>query len=589
MFRFRLHRPFHRLDDWSSFQGQPIERLVFWISVLWVACLLFVWDVQIMLSLDANYLMPVIFDLDALSNAASWLVLGDRLTAGELLTAENQIGHFMSKFLLPLGSLAITSVLISVMGNATTLILFAIILPVASYIYFVRIYHLFLPLRWSIFLAALGILTIAEYPFRDFLIGLINGDVGSKLPILDHPSVLGHPFPSLSLFVFAVLLYYSVVASRTGGWKLALLSVFWGLQGYIHILNLAFGAPLWLMLLFVRALRRLRIDGGIKVWPEFLLNVSIVCILFTPILTGVLTTDLHMFHSANVPSDWFTVSAYMIMPLVLLGVAVLAYRVDPYELLVKFHLVWITMLVELCLIVLWQSFQIGLPTDIIAARLGIYFLHLFYFVPAIYYANRSFVKYYHGVEALSLSKYIRLAFSGFFQRCSILYLPALCGLLTIFILMGADNVRSYFDNHVKIDYERVSTESLPHKKGGSMTQLPPSQSAAAEIYRMRSTIHDVTWMNIFTDSSSLKQIVDHFASYAQVSGWTKEEYLHFMSYNPNLNRVLPSEVYKKGPVHGLGHWLITNSLFPRDYGKFAYESLVQSSFDSAGEEKEKTK
>ena len=246
------------------------------------------------------------------------------------------------------------------------------------------------------------------------------------------------------------------------------------------------------------------------------------------------------------------------------------------------------MVVEFWLIVLWQRFQIGLPTDVIYGRLGIYFLHLFYFVPAIYYANRSFARYYHGFEALALSKYIRLVFTGFFQRCSIIYLPVLCGVLTIFILMGADNVRSNFANQVKIDYEQVSSRAMPFTEGASITRLEPPQSAAAEVLRMRSAIYDGRWINRFTDGVSLKQIVGHFASYAQVSGWTKEQYLQFMSYNPNLNTVLPSEVYKKGPVHGLGHWLITNSVFPRDHGQFDYEALVLSSFEYAVEEKERT-
>ena len=295
-----------------------------------------------------------------------------------------------------------------------------------------------------------------------------------------------------------------------------------------------------------------------------------------------------MFHSENVPSDWFTVSVYMVLPLALLVVATIAYRVDPYELLVKFHLVWITMLVELWLIVLWQCFQIGLPTDVIYARLSIYFLHLFYFVPAIYYANRSFVKYYRGFEGSVLSRYIRFAFSGFFQKCSIIYLPAFCGLLTIFILMGADNVRSNFDNHVKNNYELVSDRVTSFTEGASITQLATSQSAAAEVFRMRSANYNGKWISIFTDGVSLKKIVGHFASYAQVSGWTKEQYLQFMSYNPNLNKILPLEVYKKGPVHGLGYWLITNSVFPSDYGQFDYETLVQSSFEYASQEKGKT-
>ena len=100
---------------------------------------------------------------------------------------------------------------------------------------------------------------------------------------------------------------------------------------------------------------------------------------------------------------------------------------------------------------------------------------------------------------------------------------------------------------------------------------------------------DGRWANVFTDSVSLKQAVGHFASYAHANGWTEMQYLHFMSYNPNLNKILPLEVYKKGPVHGIGHWLVTNSMFPRDDGGVAYDALVRSSFHHEGQQKEKGK
>ena len=80
---------------------------------------------------------------------------------------------------------------------------------------------------------------MTNYPFRNFLVGLIAGDVFPTLPV-DQPDIIGQPFPSLSLLIFLLLFYYSILSTRTGGSGQMLMSVLWGLQGYTSLILRAF-------------------------------------------------------------------------------------------------------------------------------------------------------------------------------------------------------------------------------------------------------------------------------------------------------------------------------------------------------------
>ena len=83
--------------------------------------------------------------------------------------------------------------------------------------------------------------------------------------------------------------------------------------------------------------------------------------------------------------DWFFIIAYCFFPLLVLQIAYKVFRVDPYELLLKFLPVWVAMSVELFLSLAWQLFGIGLPSELLLSRLGLFFLHILYII------NRTFI------------------------------------------------------------------------------------------------------------------------------------------------------------------------------------------------------
>ena len=240
-FLMRSSKIFDRLDS------KGVKQSIFVLSVVWVAILLGVWEFAIVLKIDSNYILPLFFDIDALNNVAVWQYFSNKIIAGDIFLTQNEISFTAQSAVLPRLSLILSALITGFFGQFVGLVAFSLLFPLLCYIYLVRIYKLFLPLRWSIMLAALGLFTMVNYPFRDFLFNIFSGDIASSLPKMTQPDIMGQPFPSLSLLVFLLLFYYSIMSTKIGASKQILMSALWGIQVYVHILNLAFGLPFWMI------------------------------------------------------------------------------------------------------------------------------------------------------------------------------------------------------------------------------------------------------------------------------------------------------------------------------------------------------
>ena len=542
------------------------------LSVGWIFLLFLIWDFRIIASLETSYFLPVILDFDALSNITSWQHLSWRIEQGDLFLSNDDL-TLIPHLLLPTVSLWVNALFNSVFGYTVAYLFFSVVFPTLSYVYLVKIYNAFLSLRWSIFISALGVLSLVNYPFRDFLIALLTNDLPSSLPTFDHPSVIGQPFPSFSLMVFLIIFYHSIGQARVAGSRHIFLSFLWGLQSQIHILNFSFGVPFWVIILTIHYWRRSRGQSYKEHLKPYLLNIGIIAALCAPLIWSALSIENQVFGNITSEFDWFTVSTYMLAPVMLTALCFLIFRVDPYELLIKFYLIWITMLVELGLILAWKFMNFGIPSDVIYNRLGVYFLHLFYFVPSIYYFHRSNVQYNSGFEANVISLRLRQIMSFAFDRSSIVYIPAFMFLLTAFMVLGANNVKDNFDKHIKRYYEMSAQSAQAASRDGNVNT---PYSAASHIFLMSQSGRDEGWINVFTNPMSTEEAVNIFAQYAHDNEWTEDMFLTFMLPASRYNAPLQRSIYQAINAPGLGFWLSTNKTVAND--EPAFKAMVLNSF-----------
>ena len=541
-------------------------NILFLISIGWILVLFLSWDLRLILASSLSFNGTTIGDYWAISSQASWLPLIAEISRGNFFPVDPFLGQGDSAIrFFPYVSLWISGLLVSIFGMGGALFIGSTIIPTLSYIFMVLIYRCFLNWRWSISLSALGILGFHSAPFRDFLIGIFLGEGWTTLGADFLPGIIGFPFPALSLMSFLIVFYFSIQRGYMSKRRSIILSIAWGLQSQIHIINLVFGIPFWFCFLGLSMWRSNKNKWLYDSTKYILLHMAIVALISLPMIFSIwlqfnygLGMDYLAGSVENTSSiDWFFIIAYCIFPLIVLRIAYGVFRVDPYELLFKFLPVWVAMLVELLLFFAWQLFGIGLPSDLLLNRLGLFFLHIFYFTPAIYCMHRSSVNYSVGSESLAISSKVRSFFIWLFREASLIYLPIIIISLTIFFLVSAERNYQKFKSigaknqqKTELIFNLITSEINP----GEVLIGPDNLTNLLLPIKGR---YGGLWTNRIISNVSSTESMERFATFAKVIGWTEEQFLTFMlpgaKYFNNSNVLY--DISGVRAVPGLGYWL----------------------------------
>jgi hypothetical protein len=541
-------------------------NVIFFISIIWILTLFLSWSLRPVLLTGLSFSGTFIGDYWAISSQASWLPLIAEVSRGNLFPVDPFLGQGDSAFrFFPYISLWLSGLLIFIFGMGGTLLIGSTIIPTCSYIFMVLIYRCFLNWRWSLSLSALGILGFNYAPFREFLFGILTGKDWVNLGADALPGAIGFPFPEISLLSFLMAFYFSIQRGYMSKRRSIILSIAWALQSQIHIVNLIFGIPFWVCFLALKIWRSKKNHWPYDSSKELFMHIVIISAICLPMVISIwsqfnngLGLDYLAGPVENVNSiDWFFLITYCIFPLVVLRIAYEVFRVDPYELLIKFLPVWIAMSVELSLFIAWQVFNIGIPSELLLSRLGLFFLHIFYFTPAIYCMHRSTVNYSVGSESLILSFRIRSFFIWFFRDASSVYLPIIVISLTVFFLTSAEK-----------SYQKFKDLGLQnHQKSELIFNLMTSEAKPGEVLIGPDNLTNLLlpvkgqfggiWTNRIISQISIEEVLERFSTYAKVIGWTEKEFLTFMlpgSRSFNHSGVI-HDISGNKPVPGLGYWL----------------------------------
>ena len=559
---------------------------LFIISIMWILVLFLSWDLRQFFASGESYSVNVLGDYWAISSQATWLPLITEISRGNLFPIDPFLGQADSDFrFFPYLSLWFSGLLVSVFGIGAAFIIGSSILPTLSYIFMVLIYRCFLNWRWSISLSALGILGFIYDPFREFLMGMLLGEGWLTLGTDSLPGAVGFPFPAISLLSFLIVFYLSIQRRYMSKRRSIILSIAWGLQSQIHIINLIFGVPFWVLFLGLKIWRSSNNNWSYKNTKQLFFHTAIVAIFCIPMIISIwlqFNSGLGLDYLMRPPKDtnsfdWFFILAYCVIPLLLLRLAYGVFRVDPYEILIKFLPVWVAMLVELVLSLLWHFFGIGLPSELLQSRLGLYFLHIFYFTPAIYCMHRSIGNYSIGTESLLLSHKIRSFCIWLFKDASLIFLPFFLILLSVFFLVSSEKSYQKFQD---VGFLNNQKSELIHDlltsgiKPGEVLIGPNNVSNLLLPIKGR---YGSLWTNQIISNTSPSQIIERFATYAKVVGWTEKQFLKFMlpSIKPfNQSKVLLN-ISDNEVVPGLGYWLTyhNNSLSPVQLEDFSSDLI----------------
>ena len=274
--------------------------------------------------------------------------------------------------------------------------------------------------------------------------------------------------------------------------------------------------------------------------------------------------------------------AYFLVPLVLLGVIYLVKRVDPYELLMKFWPIFLVMVIEFGLVTVKMLTGKGVPPELLHSRLSLFFLHMYYYVPVLYYLNQStYVRYTTGMESTSISSRILRSLVWFFRDASKVYIPALFVLLSFYALASA--IRGFeYARDVKAPHIAEANAGLAAlTEGAEPGDVLVADSATVNLMVPLAGRFGTLWVNRFANRVTDGEVLERLALWARLAGWTEDRFVAFMLPGAPLSIGAWGVVDLHSPegAKGVGYWLARHRtvLAGRD-GAASYEVSVRRVF-----------
>lgn len=544
-----------------------VEDAIFGLALIWFITLFSAWDLaQTILGVSTHFGISS-ESFSSFSEKTSWLPLAAEVARGNILPSQPSLATGANGLsFLPYLSVWVQGLFIALFGVQNTQIIGSILFPAACFSVLVLIYREYIPLRWSIALAALGLISFAGFPFREFLIHLLLGQGWAEQGVLQPPDIASFPLPAFSLLMFLLAFRSSVRRVYLTPMRISALTVFWALQSQVHAVNVVFGLPLWFLILGMSLWRRERGGNISRTVSIVAVQVLFAVVLCIPAMIGYLGAEslqggAHTLLSSpsrvteSLFGAYFYI-AYFLMPLALMTALYFFLRFDIYEALYKFWPVLLTMVLEFFLVNLYLFFNIGVPSELVFTRLGLFFLHLFYYVPIIYYLSRETES--NGIATDDYQARGRRPVLVWLMRdASKIYIPIGLLFLTLYGLASAVQAFNHAETLQRPGIIEARSQMATLTQGAPLGSTLVSDSAAVNLMLPVEGGYGTLWVNRFANRITATEAVDRLALSGRLLGWSEDKFARFMSPDPQ-NLLRPGLVINLESDNwptGLGYWL----------------------------------
>ena len=265
--------------------------------------------------------------------------------------------------------------------------------------------------------------------------------------------------------------------------------------------------------------------------------------------------------------------AYLFLPSLLMMILFLLKKVDPYEVLIKFTPVFSLMISEFILISVFLIF--GMNESLLKNRITLYFLHVYYYIPVLYFslapANRDII----GPNRIIFSSKIRFFLDRFFQEYSKYYLTCfLFFIFTVTILFSFAGNNKWAEDISSNKENSFSSIVSKYTYDGSSIPVFVSDKPMDNLSLTIDNNNTVSslWVNRFANKISVEDVISRLATYAKIYSWSLQQFICFMSYG-----LLQDDVYMNFQINqsnylndGIGYWMVygDTNLPPDEYKKY---------------------
>jgi hypothetical protein len=555
------------LTKWQSIIEVIRENSLSCIAVCLAAMIFFTWYPLQWLLGGHSYLD--ISTVGAFKSTYSWMPLLHRVANGLFFPSYSSLlSSVGGAYFYPYMTVWASGIIFALWGYSGLILIGQWLLPLASFLIFIRIFRRYLSELWSVTIAFVAFVAFSDWPFHHFLMGLLFGKGWLDLSTYQSLEILHFPIPAFSIFTFLVLFYVSTQQVRLTGHRITMLTTCWALLSQVHIIDAIYGLTFWFTYFTIRFFRQNKKPYAI--FSLVVVQLFIVLLIVSPLIYGFFKDNASgmtrainlgmLVSSPIVQGGLYYYFAYFILPLTLMMIIYFIQRVDFYEIVFKFWHVYMLMLIEFILV----SISIVTPIDInlfvLQNRIAFFFLHFYYYVPFLYYAARSPHTYFIGVESVSLFSALRNGLSRLFSVYNRVYLPIIIVLLIIFSSVSAYNSFSY-----QKDILRPTLSSALQELNELKSYFPSGSLLVSEtpiVNLLSSTLPHVDygslWANRFIDDIPIEEAIDRLVLYARIYSWPSEKFISFML--PGVLQQSRNALVKVTPesisASGIGYWLI---------------------------------
>ncbi len=343
-----------------------------------------------------------------------------------------------------------------------------VLFSVFSFYFSIKIYKLYdLNIYWSGLLSFLGITSMSSLPIASSLLSILKLDWSYTKDTNHYFDLLTSFSSSFVLLVFLYLIYITLREQKSLTKIYPLIPSLWCFSVFIHPSIFIFG---YTFILILNTIKEYRIHGK----KDYQLNLyNFCCINFLPLIIAVpyFLMNLNFFNTSSEEISFSfnylmflkNISLYFILPFGLMLISSSVYKLDPFEILVKFWPILLIAFLELTLRVASGLDFFSLDSSRILDRVSMYFLHFFYYAPFLSIIGKDFT-YLPDLqkEEVSLSDRIRPIFSFFYNSLSIPLSLFLIGLVSInsFNSFKSDHYNK-IDNHASNIIATVNLLNAP--------------------------------------------------------------------------------------------------------------------------------
>lgn len=447
-------------------------------------------------------------------------------------------------------------------------------LPVLNFWLIYLVFKRYVSKAWAILLSFLGVTYYSNFHYAESL-GVLFG-AGSKGASVFHyslPEITRTPFPSLSLLLFLVPFYLTVYSNRLDSYRLAFLSLLWGLQIYVYAFNFLAGGiffALWIAYAHYVNEKTFRPGKLAKSLSVFLLACAVIGIPYFASSVSVLGKQLSgkLFepaHGALVTSGWSVLVSYG-LPISLLAFAFFLFRGDYYELFYRYTPVLIAVFVDLLIGSVHLLTGNRINPELYYHRISNIVFRFFYFIPFLYFIGLPEkrvsapvggpLQSIHGKAPDLLRRYI--------HRYRGVYCVIGMALLSLYIFINGVYV---FKMHEKI----VAPQMRESQRGLDAVKHTSVEQGAVVVYEdivsnlvgpaitKNTTLLASTFGNFVED----RLILERICLYSKLFSWSEERFLTFMEPTEkfmNLTSYKSKEliVSREMMESGLGYWLVNH-------------------------------